>query len=235
MSLDPRSRLPEMHNTFARCHALAEIAGDLARQSSAWRRQPAGTWDIRRLVPLTRGGSLPEGGASWRATESSPTTAWQHAAETCDAIGLEPLGAELHALARRGRIKLGEGEPARSSANPVELLGLTHRELEVLPLLAEGRTNRQIAGQRYITEKTAERHVSRILGKLGVRTRGEAGAVAHRLVLDTAANAQSQPTRGRAPSVGGRRGGIPDAPTAGKIDPTTRSSPIGRQATGGTR
>lgn len=158
-----------MHNTFARCHALAEIAGDLARQSSAWRRQPAGTWDIRRLVPLTRGGSLHEGGASWRATESSPTTAWQHAAETCDAIGLEPLGAELHALARRGRIKLGEGEPARSSANPVELLGLTH----------------------HITEKTAEHHVSWILGKLDVRTRGEAGAVAHRLGLDTAANAQS--------------------------------------------
>ncbi|MGI8572801.1 MAG: LuxR C-terminal-related transcriptional regulator, partial [Solirubrobacteraceae bacterium] len=105
-------------------------------------------------------------------------------------IGFEPLGTELHALARRGRIKLGEGESGRSPANRGALLGLTHRELEVLALLAEGRTNRQIAGQLYITEKTTEHHVSRILGKLDVRTRGEAGAVAHRLGLNTAANAQ---------------------------------------------
>jgi DNA-binding NarL/FixJ family response regulator len=51
----------------------------------------------------------------------------------------------------------------------------------VLHLLAEGRTNRQIAAHLYISEKTAEHHVSRILNKLGVRTRGAAGAIAHRI------------------------------------------------------
>jgi DNA-binding NarL/FixJ family response regulator len=52
-----------------------------------------------------------------------------------------------------------------------------------LPLLAAGRTNRQIGGQLYITEKTASVHVSRILAKLGVASRGEAAAIAHRLGL----------------------------------------------------
>jgi len=48
----------------------------------------------------------------------------------------------------------------------------------VLALLVEGRTNRQIARQLYISEKTASVHVSNLLGKLGVRSRTEAAAVA---------------------------------------------------------
>jgi len=63
-------------------------------------------------------------------------------------------------------------------------LGLTRREAEVLALLAEGRTNRQIGQALFITEKTASLHVSHILAKLGVAGRGEAAAVAHRLGLN---------------------------------------------------
>jgi DNA-binding NarL/FixJ family response regulator len=54
----------------------------------------------------------------------------------------------------------------------------------VLTLVAAGRTNRQIATELFITEKTASVHVSNILGKLGVATRGEAAALAHRAGLD---------------------------------------------------
>jgi DNA-binding CsgD family transcriptional regulator len=54
----------------------------------------------------------------------------------------------------------------------------------VLALVAEGRTNRQIGQELFITPKTASIHVSRILAKLGVVSRGEAAAVAHRLGLD---------------------------------------------------
>jgi DNA-binding NarL/FixJ family response regulator len=50
----------------------------------------------------------------------------------------------------------------------------------VLTLLAEGRTNRQIASELYISAKTASVHVSNILAKLDVRTRTQAAAVAHR-------------------------------------------------------
>ena len=63
-------------------------------------------------------------------------------------------------------------------------LGLTRREVEVLVLVAEGRTNRQIGQALFITPKTAGVHVSRILAKLGVAGRGEAAAIAHRLGLD---------------------------------------------------
>ncbi len=67
-----------------------------------------------------------------------------------------------------------------------ERLGLTARELEVLALVAEGRTNRQIAQSLFISAKTASVHVSNILAKLGVANRGEAGAAARRLGLDRA-------------------------------------------------
>jgi DNA-binding NarL/FixJ family response regulator len=73
-------------------------------------------------------------------------------------------------------------EPAeRSDTGAPAELGLTHRELEVLRLLAEGRTNRQIGDELFITPKTASVHVSRILMKLGVANRAEAAAVAHRI------------------------------------------------------
>jgi ATP/maltotriose-dependent transcriptional regulator MalT len=63
-------------------------------------------------------------------------------------------------------------------------LGLTAREVEVLVLVAAGKTNRQIAEALFISVKTASAHVSSLLLKLGVANRSEAGAVARRLHLD---------------------------------------------------
>jgi len=62
----------------------------------------------------------------------------------------------------------------------VERLGLTARETEVLRLVADGRSNSQIAEVLFISRKTASVHVSNILAKLGVSTRVEAAALAHR-------------------------------------------------------
>lgn len=67
--------------------------------------------------------------------------------------------------------------PSRSEA-PAGFAALTDREREVLDLLVEARTNRQIASRLYISEKTVSVHVSSILAKLGVRSRAEAAAVA---------------------------------------------------------
>ncbi|MGK4583108.1 helix-turn-helix transcriptional regulator [Kitasatospora sp. HPMI-4] len=66
---------------------------------------------------------------------------------------------------------------------PAEAFGLTPRERDVLRQLARGRTNRQIAEELYISPKTASVHVSNILAKLEVSSRGEAAALAHRLRL----------------------------------------------------
>ena len=69
----------------------------------------------------------------------------------------------------------------RDDAAAVGTAALTPREREVLALVAKGRTNRQIAGTLFMSEKTASVHVSRILTKLSVASRGEAAAVAYRL------------------------------------------------------
>ncbi len=53
----------------------------------------------------------------------------------------------------------------------------------MLGLLADGRTNREIARALFVSEKTAGTHVSSILGKLAARSRVEAATVAHRLGL----------------------------------------------------
>ena len=63
------------------------------------------------------------------------------------------------------------------------MLKLTPREYEVLAIVAEGRTNREIAERLFISERTVGVHVRNILGKLGVAGRGEAASVAIRLGL----------------------------------------------------
>lgn len=70
-----------------------------------------------------------------------------------------------------------------AAAAAVESFGLTRREQDVHRLVAAGHTNRRIAEELYISPKTASVHVSNILAKLGVSSRGEAAALAHRLRL----------------------------------------------------
>jgi DNA-binding NarL/FixJ family response regulator len=77
---------------------------------------------------------------------------------------------------------VGTSAPASNGHAPAPF-ALTARELDVLRLLAEGQTNRQIAAALVISAKTASVHVTHILAKLDVRTRGAAAAVAHRLGL----------------------------------------------------
>jgi DNA-binding NarL/FixJ family response regulator len=63
---------------------------------------------------------------------------------------------------------------------PVEAERLSDREREVLGLLAEGATNKEIAARLYIAERTVKAHVTGIFNKLGVNSRAEAVAVALR-------------------------------------------------------
>jgi DNA-binding CsgD family transcriptional regulator/tetratricopeptide (TPR) repeat protein len=111
----------------------------------------------------------------------------------CVRMGAEPLRADIEALARRARIELPEPGTPPDAEEPTpadkpsaaQTLGLTARELDVLALLAEGRTNRQIAEALYISVKTAGVHVSSILRKLDATTRTQAATVAlHAGLLD---------------------------------------------------
>ncbi len=73
--------------------------------------------------------------------------------------------------------RLGRGSPTRDSAGPAPL---TARETEILGLVAQGRSNGEIARQLFISTKTVSVHVSNILAKLGASGRTEAAAIARR-------------------------------------------------------
>ncbi|MFH9861141.1 response regulator [Streptomyces sp. NPDC017202] len=77
--------------------------------------------------------------------------------------------AKLMARLRQGQ----EPEP-----EPDALPGLTEREREILALIGEGLTNRQIGQRLYLAEKTVKNHISRLLAKLGVERRIQAAVIA---------------------------------------------------------
>jgi Bacterial regulatory proteins, luxR family len=108
--------------------------------------------------------------ARWRAAEALLAVGGpRHQAEavlrpahqTAVTLGAAPLRREVELLAQRGRLRLGEPRdttaPPEALPSPAASLGLTRREAEVLALVAEGRTNRQIGQALFITPKDRRR------------------------------------------------------------------------------
>ncbi|HET6354432.1 response regulator transcription factor [Streptomyces sp.] len=72
-------------------------------------------------------------------------------------------------------------EPADTEAVTPALAGLSPRERDILALIGEGLTNRQIGKRLYLSEKTVKNHISRLLAKLGVQRRVQAAVLATQL------------------------------------------------------
>jgi predicted ATPase/DNA-binding CsgD family transcriptional regulator len=122
-------------------------------------------------------------GAGGGRTEAA--TALRQALQGAREMRILPLVREIEGLAKRARIEL-EPDSTATPVAPGARLGLTRRELEVLHLVAAGRTNREIATRLFVGEKTVATHVSNILGKLGAANRVEAVAIANRVMPDLA-------------------------------------------------
>ncbi len=154
-----------------------------ARAAAAWDglERPAFAAEAR----LRLAEALVEAGERREAAEAAAS-----ARDAAHTLGAGWLEAQLDALIARGRLQRpadGRGRNAeradadrRRPDGEEAPFGLTPRELQVLALLAAGATNRQIGASLYMAEKTASVHVSRILAKLGVSSRTQAAAVAHR-------------------------------------------------------
>ena len=95
-------------------------------------------------------------------------------------IGAATILDAAKALADRSHVALQGATAAAIERSGAGALGLSARELDVLRLLAAGMTNRQISDHLFISAKTTETHVSHILAKLGVASRGEAAVLAVR-------------------------------------------------------
>ena len=131
-----------------------------------------------REVEAVLSGGHPRGDAAARLRATQNAVAQLHA---------RPLLREVEALARAARIDVSVEPSAEADevrASPP--LGLTAREMDVLALIVEGCTNREIAQRLFISAKTASVHVSHILSKLDAANRVRAAAIAHELrLLDT--------------------------------------------------
>jgi DNA-binding CsgD family transcriptional regulator len=151
-------------------------------------------WDAAAQAWEAVSQPYPLAAALWRSAEAAlgdgdhdgAAARLRRAAALAGQLGAVPLSDDIAVLARRARIGLGDDADASAAGGETPArgrLGLTAREFEVLRLVAAGRSNREIAGELFISVKTASVHVSNILGKLGVASRGEAAAAAHRLRL----------------------------------------------------
>ena len=203
-------REAELHLATARAHATrvrgktstkvwAELADGWAKVPIPYQVAKARWWQAEAALPER---------ARRSEARRAITEAWRIAAD----LPARPLQGALRDLAMRGRIALPDDDPVaiaveadardlvavgpgRSKVvdfgirvgggpSPAESrFGLSPRENSVLLVLAEGRTNREIAERLFISERTVAVHVRRILAKMGVGGRTEAAGMAIRLGL----------------------------------------------------
>ncbi len=146
----------------ARCRGLlAAQAGDLDAALAAY--QEALEWHAKVELPLDRGRTLLALGAAQRRAKRR-----REARETLEeALAVfERIGSELWADRARAELRRISGRASSSGA-------LTPAEERIAALVAEGKTNREVAAALFLSERTVEGHLSHVFGKLGVRSRTE--------------------------------------------------------------
>jgi DNA-binding CsgD family transcriptional regulator len=145
-----------------RCQGLlAAQAGALDEAVQAY--EDALEWHRKVEIPLDRGRTLLALGAAQRRAKRR-----REARETLESAlaAFERLGTTLWAERARGELRRISGRAPAPGA-------LTPAETRIAALVAEGKTNREVAAALFLSERTVEGHLSRVYGKLGVRSRTE--------------------------------------------------------------
>ena len=159
-----RRRAGERVEPFPGCPApfAAGIEGDWATAADLWER--AGN-PYEQALELTE------------ASDPEPARA---GLAVLDRLGAAASARMCRRRLRRAGVPVPRGPRAATRANPGRL---TDRQLEVLALLAEGRTNAEIAARLVVSHRTVDNHVAALLRRLGVRSRREVAAAAADLGL----------------------------------------------------
>jgi Response regulator containing a CheY-like receiver domain and an HTH DNA-binding domain len=184
----------EAGSALAELEKLARAMGSSALDAELARSE--GEVELSRGRPEAALSALRRSSEGWRQLRMPYETARtsQLIAQACRALG-DDEGAQLELeSAHEVFTQLGAGPDLdgidamlATQPAPSEHLGLSARELQVLRLVASGRTNRSIALELFVSERTVHRHVSSIFDKLGVRSRTEAATYAaeHHLLRAT--------------------------------------------------
>jgi ATP/maltotriose-dependent transcriptional regulator MalT len=170
-------------------------AGGVVGELALWRRRAGVCEEIAADVPEPYAPAL---AGDWQAAAARWTSigrpyeaalaladgdgaARRRALDQLHELGTGPAAAIVARSLRAGGARgLRRGPRRTTRDNPANL---TPREVEVLALVEQGLRNREIADRLFVSAKTVDHHVAAILRKLGVHTRGEAGAAARRLGL----------------------------------------------------
>jgi DNA-binding CsgD family transcriptional regulator len=197
--LDETSAPPERARLLPACAEIMLAAGDLdaARGACEELAEIGAGYEVGILgaiVAQTQGAvelaageartALPALRRAWRVWEEieAPYEAArvrELMGAACRALGDEDAAALELEAARRMFAELGAAPDLARLGGADSTHGLTARELEVLRLVAAGRTNKAIAAELVLSERTVDRHVSNIFAKLGVSSRTAATAFAY--------------------------------------------------------
>ncbi len=175
MAMDAGSRwdIGRIALWLRRAGALGEVPADLpdpfASELAGHWREAAEAWE-RIGCPYEQALALSEG------DEEAQRTALQ----ILEGLGAAPAAAIVRRqLQSRGVRGLARGPRRSTRANPA---GLTNRQMEVLELLAEGLSNREIGKRLFLSTRTVDHHVSALLQKLGAGSRARAAALARDMI-----------------------------------------------------
>jgi DNA-binding CsgD family transcriptional regulator/tetratricopeptide (TPR) repeat protein len=166
----PDDAMPLMRAVAARCEASVRLEERDARGALGALRTAWATWQ-ELGAPYEAARCRVLSARAWRMLGDEP-------AASMDAEAAREVFSELGATPDLLRVDVALRAGRSETETP-----LTAREVEVVRLVAEGKTNRAIAGELYLSEKTVDRHLSNVFAKLGISSRAAATAYAYEHAL----------------------------------------------------